>query len=213
MLAALNPKPVSASPKIDPPADVVDRGRNDAADHAAPQKAEQDRPVGANDGVETIEMTRVSDHHTLLAEPTAADLFRFPTISTALRSPHTTNSQNPMCYRNDHGAIAALAGLICIRAGLVSRPCRQVFGNCSRASKLRGPPGTYRGNRPMHRRAGRRQSNRITLCFRERFPRGTLLVLTSADSRARAPAGVLATFLYLNWACGPNVPNGIARTA
>jgi hypothetical protein len=69
------------SPQVDPPADVINRRHNDTGEKPSPQKAEQKGPIGADDGVESVGMTDLSNHYTLLAGPPAADPFA-----------HTTNA-------------------------------------------------------------------------------------------------------------------------
>jgi hypothetical protein len=75
-----------------------------------------------------------------------------------------------MCYRNDLRAIAALAGLMCIPAGLVSRPADRFPETCGfvhQSVEVRLP---QIGNCPKHRQAGRPQLNRIDALFSQRFP-------------------------------------------
>ena len=166
MPARLSLKTAPASPEVDPAADVIDRGRCHASKQGAPQQTEQDRPVGADDGVETIEVTRVSDHDALLTGATGLTL---PADQHSSRS-HAATSLQTMCYRNDLRTIAALAGLMCIPAGLVSGPCRQVPETCGfihQSFEVRPP---HIGRCLKHRQVGRLQLNRIDALFSQRFP-------------------------------------------
>jgi hypothetical protein len=68
------------SPQVDPPANVVNRRHRDTGEQSSPQQAEQKGPIGADDGVESVGMTDLSNHYTLLAGPPAADPFVHTTM-------------------------------------------------------------------------------------------------------------------------------------
>ena len=50
------------SPRIDPTAEVVDRGYGEARKQAGPQEAEQNRAIGADQRVLSVEMTGITNH-------------------------------------------------------------------------------------------------------------------------------------------------------
>jgi hypothetical protein len=50
------------SPRVEPTAEIVDRGHGEAREQAGPQEAEQDRAIGADQRALSVEMTGVTNH-------------------------------------------------------------------------------------------------------------------------------------------------------
>jgi hypothetical protein len=89
------------SPQVDPPADVINRRRQDTGEQRSPQQAEQNGPIGADDGVESVGMTDLSNHCTLLAGPPAAGPFV-----------HTTNTHTTI-ELHDRGSLIEHCNCAC----------------------------------------------------------------------------------------------------